>query len=141
MSIKVVIIEEQRELMGNFSTKDLLKDKEYDAIIDDGKHHWYRIIDESGEDYIYPPELFKIIREEKNMKKPAPSILEDEKSNFRQCLLDSVKAIKDYLIEEKNESTKLGLFMALNTIKNRVTIYNEELLEELDLDEDFEKYL
>ena len=75
------------------------------------------------------------------MKKPAPSILEDEKSNFRQCLLDSVKAIKDYLIEEKNESTKLGLFIALNTIKNRVTIYNEELLEELDLDEDFEKYL
>ena len=25
------------------------------------KHGWYRIIDESGEDYLYPPELFEIV--------------------------------------------------------------------------------
>lgn len=35
--------------------------KEYDVIaVEDG---WYRIIDESGEDYIYPPELFEVTDE------------------------------------------------------------------------------
>ena len=24
---------------------------------------WYRIIDDSGEDYLYPPELFEIVEE------------------------------------------------------------------------------
>lgn len=24
---------------------------------------WYRIVDDSGEDYLYPPELFEIIEE------------------------------------------------------------------------------
>ena len=59
--MKVKVIEENRKLMGVFSTKDLLKDKVYDAEIDSEKHKWYRIIDESGEDYLYPPILFEII--------------------------------------------------------------------------------
>lgn len=59
--MKVKIIEEKRNAMGEFSTKDLLKDKVYEAQIDNGKHKWYRIIDESGEDYIYPPDIFEIV--------------------------------------------------------------------------------
>ena len=49
--MKVKVIEEKRKLMGSFSTVDLLKDKVYEAVIDNGKMKWYRIIDESGEDY------------------------------------------------------------------------------------------
>ena len=37
----------------------LLTDKEYEVMsIEKG---WYRIIDETNEDYLFPPELFKII--------------------------------------------------------------------------------
>ena len=61
--MKVKVIEEKRKLMGEFSTEDLLKDKIYEAQIDNGKHKWFRIIDESGEDYIYPPEIFEIIEQ------------------------------------------------------------------------------
>lgn len=25
------------------------------------EHGWYRLIDESGEDYLYPPELFEVL--------------------------------------------------------------------------------
>ena len=27
------------------------------------EHGWYRIIDESGEDYLFPPDIFEIIEE------------------------------------------------------------------------------
>ena len=38
---------------------DLVYGKIYDVIsVEKG---WYRIIDESDEDYIYPPELFEIV--------------------------------------------------------------------------------
>ena len=60
--MKVRVIEEKRKIMGDFTTKDLIKGKTYDAIIDKGKHKWYRIIDESGEDYLYPPELFEVVK-------------------------------------------------------------------------------
>ena len=62
--MKVKVIEEKRIIMGEFSTKDLLKDKIYNATIDNGKHKWYRIVDESGEDYIYPPELFIVVNKD-----------------------------------------------------------------------------
>jgi len=39
----------------------LLHDKEYDVIAIEKE--WYRIVDETGEDYLYPPELFEIIQE------------------------------------------------------------------------------
>ena len=61
--MKVRILEDKRSLMGEFSTKDLLEGKVYDATIDNGKHKWYRIVDESGEDYIYPPDIFEIVEE------------------------------------------------------------------------------
>ena len=61
--MKVKIIEEKRNMMGDFSTEDLLKDKIYEAQIDNGKLKWYRIVDESGEDYIYPPDIFEIVED------------------------------------------------------------------------------
>lgn len=39
----------------------MINGKVYDVIsIEMG---WYRIIDEEGEDYLYPPELFEVIDE------------------------------------------------------------------------------
>ena len=61
--MRVKVVEEKRKLLGDFYSGDLLKGKIYDAIIDEGKHKWYRIIDESGEDYLYPPMLFEVIEE------------------------------------------------------------------------------
>lgn len=39
----------------------LTKNKVYDVIATEKK--WYRIIDDSGEDYLYPPEHFEIVEE------------------------------------------------------------------------------
>ena len=61
--MKVKVIEENRAKMGSFTTVDLLKNKIYEAEVDNGKMQWYRIIDESGEDYLYPPMLFEIVEE------------------------------------------------------------------------------
>lgn len=40
---------------------------------------WYRVIDDSGEDYLYPPQLFEIVEEQKanlvSMKRLSPYIL------------------------------------------------------------------
>ena len=64
MAMKVKVIEKNRCIMGDFSTDDLLKDKIYNILeVEDGLG-WYRIIDESGEDYCYPPELFEIVEED-----------------------------------------------------------------------------
>ena len=53
--------------MGSFSTSDLLKEEVYEAVIDCGSNNnrpeMYRIVDESGEDYLYPPMLFEIVEE------------------------------------------------------------------------------
>ncbi len=39
----------------------LTYNKEYDVLaVEKG---WYRIIDDSGEDYLYPPNLFEIVEE------------------------------------------------------------------------------
>lgn len=61
--MKVKVIEENRKKMGSFSSNDLLKDKIYDVLEISSKMKWYRIIDESGEDYEYPPMLFEIVEE------------------------------------------------------------------------------
>ncbi len=61
--MKVRVIEENRKKMGSFSSDDLLKDKVYEVIEISKKMKWYRIIDESGEDYLYPPMLFEIVEE------------------------------------------------------------------------------
>ena len=59
--MKVKVIEEKRPIMGVLYSGDLLKDKVYNAEIDKESNNWFRIIDESGEDYLYPPQLFEIV--------------------------------------------------------------------------------
>ncbi len=61
--MKVKIIKEKREQFHNkpFSLIDILDDKVYKVIaIENGK---YRIIDESGEDYLYNPNAFEIVED------------------------------------------------------------------------------
>ena len=45
-------------------TGDLICGKVYEVQNIEGKGNFYRIIDESGEDYMYPPMLFEIIEDE-----------------------------------------------------------------------------
>lgn len=40
---------------------DFMEGKIYEVIA--VERGWYRIIDESGEDYIYPPEMFDVVKE------------------------------------------------------------------------------
>ena len=62
--MKVKVNENSRKKT-NIFTIELLKEKVYEVIavepFIDGD--WYRIVDESGEDYLYPPSLFDIIEE------------------------------------------------------------------------------
>lgn len=45
--------------LGETSFLELTHDKVYDVLsIEKG---WYRVIDDSGEDYLYPPEDFEVI--------------------------------------------------------------------------------
>lgn len=44
--------------MGETEKLVLTKDKIYNVIA--VEHGWYRIVDDSDEDYLYPPELFEI---------------------------------------------------------------------------------
>ena len=42
----------------------LIDEKIYDVIeVDHEFFDWYRVVDESGEDYLYPPQLFEIVEE------------------------------------------------------------------------------
>ena len=65
--MKVKVIEENRKLMGEWSHQDLLKGRIYDAVKDNGpkgnRPTMFRIVDESGEDYLYPPMLFEVVEE------------------------------------------------------------------------------
>ena len=47
----------------NLSTVDLLKGKEYEVVSTSKKLGWYKIVDESGEDYLYPPSLFDVVEQ------------------------------------------------------------------------------
>lgn len=47
--------------IGETSFLELTHNKIYEVISVEKK--WYRIIDDSGEDYLYPPELFEIIEQ------------------------------------------------------------------------------
>ncbi len=46
---------------GKTEVTGLIHDKVYEVI--SIEKDWYRIIDESGEDYLYPPDLFEIVEE------------------------------------------------------------------------------
>ena len=49
------------KLIGESDPVYMINGKVYDVIsIEEG---WYRIIDEEGEDYLYPPELFEVVDE------------------------------------------------------------------------------
>lgn len=59
--MKVKIIPEKRYLAGEFYTGDISDDKIYEVVsIERG---CYRIVDESGEDYLYFSEMFEIVEE------------------------------------------------------------------------------
>lgn len=60
--MKVKVNEEARSRT-NYGTLELLEGKVYDAEVAEGKLEWYRIVDESGEDYLYPPSLFDIVED------------------------------------------------------------------------------
>ena len=47
----------------------LLQDKVYEVM--SVERDWYRIVDESDEDYLYPPELFEIV----DAEPPAPILM------------------------------------------------------------------
>lgn len=48
---------------------DIIPDKVYDVL--SIERDWYRIVDESEEDYLYPPNLFEIVEADP----PAPVLM------------------------------------------------------------------
>ena len=50
------------KFLGQTSFLVLTNNKEYDVI--SKEKGWYRIIDDSGDDYLYPPHLFTIVEED-----------------------------------------------------------------------------
>ena len=59
--MKVKKIQEQN--MPKPWATDLIDGKIYEVLDIEQPIGWYRIIDESGEDYCYPPKLFEIVEE------------------------------------------------------------------------------
>ena len=59
----------------------------------------------------------------------------------REILMLAIRDIKKYLKEETDKDLKMGIYIALNTIRGRIIMVNEDLLKELGLVEDTEKYL
>lgn len=47
--------------LGELSTSDLTAGKVYEVL--SVEKEWCRIVDDSGEDYLYPPELLEIVEE------------------------------------------------------------------------------
>lgn len=60
--MKVRVDENKRKDISLY-TRDLLPGKIYTVMEITPKWQWYRIVDECGEDYMYPPELFEIVEE------------------------------------------------------------------------------
>lgn len=59
----------------------------------------------------------------------------------REILMLAIRDIKKYLKEETDKDLKMGIYIALNTIRGRIIMVNEDLLKELGLEEETEKYL
>ena len=59
MKVRKIANQDMPEPLAN----DLIDGKVYEVIGISKKLKWYRIIDESGEDYLYPPQLFEIVEE------------------------------------------------------------------------------
>ena len=60
MKIKYIGKERESYVFGN-DRIDLINGKVYDVLEIDKKMGWYRVVDESGEDYLYPPHFFEIV--------------------------------------------------------------------------------
>lgn len=64
--------------LGDSSPIELLHGQEYVVLsVEDG---WYRVVDETGEDYLYPPEDFRV-SEENDGTTPVYSIEDIRKRN------------------------------------------------------------
>lgn len=50
-----------RENCGDFSTDDLTLGRLYEVLASADSHDMIRVIDDSGEDYLYPVDLFEAI--------------------------------------------------------------------------------
>ncbi len=49
------------EYLGKSDPLELINGKIYEVVsVEKG---WYRIIDETGEDYLYPPTAFRVVKE------------------------------------------------------------------------------
>ena len=51
------------KFLGKTSFLVLTNNKEYNVI--SIEKDWYRIIDDSGDDYLYPPQLFEVVEDDK----------------------------------------------------------------------------
>ena len=49
------------KFLGETSPLELLNGKVYEVVY--VEKEWYRIVDETGDDYLYPPECFEIVEE------------------------------------------------------------------------------
>lgn len=50
--------------LGESDPLELIQDKVYDVIEIDEDSGWYRIVDETGEDFLFQPEDFEIVEAE-----------------------------------------------------------------------------
>jgi hypothetical protein len=61
--MKVKVIPEKRGVMGEFYSGDILDDKIYVVSKTHEDVGLYDIVDESGEEYSYPTEMFEVVEE------------------------------------------------------------------------------
>lgn len=104
----------------------LLHGKVYDVI--SIEKEWYRIIDEEGEDYLYPPDIFEIVDDSPIKRLKEIKMIENEDWNWSQ---ETLKAIIQQIVERKEEYEKnikndidqgivLGYEFVLDSIKNQL---------------------
>ena len=88
---------------------DVAEGKIYEVLSTEGG--WYRIIDASNEDYLYPPEMFDIIERE-----PIPPEIEsdddfilwdDEPDPLSMSEEEYFKAMEEYVQKVRKESEKM----------------------------------
>lgn len=61
--MKVKVIPNKRELTGEFYSGDLLDNKIYEVVKIHDDLPLYNIVDESGEEFTYPADMFEIVEE------------------------------------------------------------------------------
>ena len=65
IKLKVKYLSERQKYVPNYYVIffDFFPNKEYELVSIE-ENGWYRIIDESGEDYLYPPQKFEVVENE-----------------------------------------------------------------------------